>query len=52
MDGGEGGGPARFAAKGELVVVQPAGKFGLFELGGDVLVGHLVLAGFDQVGFL
>lgn len=52
VDGREGGGPARFAPEGELVVVQPAGEFGLLQLGRDVLVGHLVLAGFDQVGFL
>lgn len=34
---------------GDLVVVQAAGELGLVEVHGDVLVGHLALAGADEV---
>ena len=33
------------------MIVQPAGELGLLELGCNVLVGHLTLSSFDQVGF-
>lgn len=36
-----------FAAEGELVVMESAGQFCLFELVGNVLVWHFVLSGLD-----
>lgn len=36
----------------ELVVVQPAGELRLLEVGGNVLVRHLLHAGLEKVGFL
>ena len=39
--------PATFVAEGQLVIVESAGEFGLFELAGDVLVGHLMLSRLD-----
>lgn len=50
---GHGGRPlAAVAAVAELVVVQAAGELGLLEVGGDVLVRHLLQAGLEQVDFL
>lgn len=37
---------------GELVIVQAAGEFGLLEVRGDVLVGHLLEARLEKVDFL
>lgn len=40
------------AAMAELVVVQAASELGLLEMGGDVLVGHLLKPGLEQIDFL
>lgn len=40
------------AAMAELVVVQAASELSLLEVGGDVLVGHLLKSGLEQIDFL
>lgn len=52
VEGGQGWLAAAFAAERELMVVESAGEFGLFELGCNVLIGHLVLSGLYQICFL
>lgn len=43
---------APIAAMAELVVVQAASELGLLEVGGNVLVGHLLKSGLEQIDFL
>lgn len=51
--GGHRGRPlAAVAAVAQLVVVQAARELRLLQVGGDVLVGHLLQAGLEQVDFL
>lgn len=51
--GGHGGGAlATVAAVAELVVVQAACELGLLQVRGDVLVGHLLQAGLEQINLL
>jgi hypothetical protein len=40
------------ASVGELVVVETAGQLGLLEVCSDVLVGHLLHAGLEEIVFL
>lgn len=47
-----GGALAPVAAMAELVVVQAASKLSLLEVGGDMLVGHLLKSGLEQIDFL
>jgi hypothetical protein len=43
---------AAAAAVGDLVVVEAAGQLRLVQMGGDVLVGHLLEASLKKVCFL
>jgi hypothetical protein len=36
----------------QLVIVQPAGQFGLLQMGSNMLVWHLLRTSLKEVGFL
>lgn len=51
--GGDRSGPlAAIAAVGELMIMEAAGQLGLFQMSGDVLVGHFLETGLEKVDFL
>jgi len=47
-----GGALATVGAVRQLVVVETASQFGLLEVGGDVLVGHLLKTSLEEIDFL